>query len=56
VRSGLRSDIDFLKHTTFMSATHSALDQVGPAAVKLAEAEGLQAHAPSVARRLGNQK
>jgi histidinol dehydrogenase len=50
--SGL-SVFDFLKRTTFMSATQAALDQVGPAAVALAEAEGLQAHARSVALRLG---
>ncbi|MDR3533610.1 MAG: histidinol dehydrogenase [Rhodopila sp.] len=51
--SGL-SVFDFLKRTTFVSATQAALDQVGPAAVALAEAEGLQAHARSIALRLGN--
>ncbi|WP_428534662.1 histidinol dehydrogenase [Rhodopila sp.] len=50
--SGL-SVFDFLKRTTFVSATRAALDEVGPAAVALAEAEGLQAHARSVALRLG---
>jgi histidinol dehydrogenase len=50
--SGL-SVFDFLKRTTFMSATRAALQEVGPAAVALAEAEGLQAHARSVALRLG---
>jgi histidinol dehydrogenase len=50
--SGL-SVYDFLKRTTFVSATKAALDQVGPAAVALAEAEGLQAHARSIALRLG---
>src|SRR6202012_3496602 len=49
--SGL-SVYDFLKRTTFVSATQAALDQVGPAAVALAEAEGLQAHARSIALRL----
>lgn len=49
--SGL-SVFDFLKRTTFVSATQAALDQVGPAAVLLAEAEGLQAHARSIALRL----
>ena len=53
--SGL-SVFDFLKRTTFVSATQSALDQVGPAAVALAEAEGLQAHARSIALRLGNRR
>jgi histidinol dehydrogenase len=50
--SGL-SVFDFLKRTTFVSATRAALNQVGPAAVALAEAEGLQAHARSIALRLG---
>ena len=50
--SGL-SVFDFLKRTTFVSATRAALHEVGPAAVALAEAEGLQAHARSVALRLG---
>jgi histidinol dehydrogenase len=50
--SGL-SVFDFLKRTTFVSATQDALNAVGPAAVALAEAEGLQAHARSIALRLG---
>lgn len=50
--SGL-SVFDFLKRTTFVSATQAALNEVGPAAVALAEAEGLQAHARSIALRLG---
>ena len=49
--SGL-SVFDFLKRTTFASATQAALDQVGPSAAALAEAEGLQAHARSIALRL----
>ena len=51
--SGL-SVFDFLKRTTWIAAGKAALDQVGPAAVALAEAEGLQAHARSIAIRLGN--
>ena len=50
--SGL-SVFDFLKRTTFVSLTQSGLDRVGPAAVTLAEAEGLQAHARSISLRLG---
>jgi histidinol dehydrogenase len=50
--SGL-SVYDFLKRTTWVSATQAALNEVGPAAVALAEAEGLQAHARSIALRLG---
>jgi histidinol dehydrogenase len=49
--SGL-SVFDFLKRTTFVSATRAALAEVGPAAVALAEAEGLHAHARSVALRI----
>ena len=50
--SGL-SVFDFLKRTTWVAADRAALAQVGPAAVALAEAEGLQAHARSIALRLG---
>ena len=49
--SGL-SVYDFLKRTTWVQADAAALAVVGPAAVALAEAEGLQAHARSVALRL----
>ena len=52
--SGL-SVFDFLKRTTWISADSAALDRVGPAAVALAEAEGLQAHARSIAVRLSGQ-
>ncbi|HBK07020.1 MAG TPA: histidinol dehydrogenase [Acetobacteraceae bacterium] len=51
--SGL-SVFDFLKRTTFVSATREGLERIGPAGVALAEAEGLQAHARSIALRLGN--
>ncbi len=51
--SGL-SVFDFLKRTTWIAADRQGLAQVGPAAVALAEAEGLQAHAASVAARLGH--
>ena len=49
--SGL-SVFDFLKRTTWVAADAAALARVGPAAVALAEAEGLQAHARSIALRL----
>jgi histidinol dehydrogenase len=49
--SGL-SVYDFLKRTTYVAATQDALEKIGPAAVALAEAEGLQAHARSIALRL----
>ena len=50
--SGL-SVYDFLKRTTWVEADAPALAKVGPAAVLLAEAEGLHAHAGSIAVRLG---
>ena len=50
--SGL-SVYDFLKRTTWVQANHESLARIGPAAVSLAEAEGLQAHARSIAMRLG---
>ncbi|MBN9562882.1 MAG: histidinol dehydrogenase [Alphaproteobacteria bacterium] len=49
--SGL-SVYDFLKRTTWVAADARALGEIGPAAVALAEAEGLHAHARSVALRL----
>ncbi|PZT86302.1 MAG: histidinol dehydrogenase, partial [Citromicrobium sp.] len=49
--SGL-SVLDFMKRTSFIDASDSALAAVGPAAVKLAQAEGLPAHALSISVRL----
>ncbi len=49
--SGL-SLYDFLKRTTWIDGDAAALRAVGPAAVALADAEGLDAHARSVAIRL----
>ena len=48
--SGL-SVLDFVKRTTLLSLTPRAIALLGPDAVALAEAEGLQAHARSVAAR-----
>jgi histidinol dehydrogenase len=50
--SGL-SVYDFLKRTTWVALDRAALNNIGPAAVALANAEGLTAHAQSVAVRLG---
>ncbi len=50
--SGL-SVFDFLKRTTWVTADAEALARIGPAAIALAEAEGLHAHARSIALRLG---
>ncbi len=49
--SGL-SVLDFMKRTSFLSLDKAAIEAIGPAAVALAEAEGLPAHAASVAVRL----
>ncbi|WP_027284186.1 histidinol dehydrogenase [Rubritepida flocculans] len=50
--SGL-SVFDFLKRSTWVECDAAGLAAIGPAAVRLAEAEGLDAHARSVALRLG---
>jgi histidinol dehydrogenase len=49
--SGL-SVLDFMKRTSFLQLDQAALDAIGPAAVALAHAEGLPAHAASVSNRL----
>lgn len=49
--SGL-SVLDFMKRTSFIDAGPGALAAIGPAAVALAEAEGLPAHARSIELRL----
>ena len=49
--SGL-SVLDFMKRTSFIQADAAAIAAIGPAAVALANAEGLPAHAASVAARL----
>jgi histidinol dehydrogenase len=49
--SGL-SVYDFMKRTTFVGCTEASLNTIGPAAVRLANEEGLGAHALSVAIRL----
>ncbi len=49
--SGL-SVLDFMKRTTIARMTPAALAAIGPAAERLARAEGLQAHGASVRTRL----
>ena len=49
--SGL-SVLDFMKRTSFIDASSDALAAIGPAAIRLAEAEGLPAHAHSIAVRM----
>ncbi len=43
---------DFMKRTSFIGCSQAALAELGPAAVALATAEGLPAHARSIAVRL----
>ncbi len=45
--------LDFMKRTTLVACDPASLAAIGPAAVALAEAEGLDAHALSVSIRLG---
>ena len=49
--SGL-SVLDFMKRTSFIALDDASLGRIGPAAVSLAHAEGLPAHAKSVELRL----
>jgi len=49
--SGL-SVYDFLKRSSYVSATDAALTKIGPSAVALANAESLTGHAASIAARL----
>ena len=42
-----------MKRTSFIELDEPALRAIGDAAIALAEAEGLQAHARSIAVRLG---
>ncbi|HEY2034736.1 MAG TPA: histidinol dehydrogenase [Rhizomicrobium sp.] len=49
--SGL-SVLDFMKRTTLLSCDAKTINAIGPAAITLAEAEGLDAHARSIAARL----
>ena len=49
--SGL-SVLDFMKRTSFIACDAASLAAIGPAAIALAHAEGLPAHAASIAVRL----
>lgn len=48
--------LDFMKRTTFVGCSAEGLAEIGPAAVRLAEAEGLGAHGLSVAIRLNRRE
>jgi histidinol dehydrogenase len=51
VRGGL-SAADFVRQITVQRLTQKGLEQIGPAVIELATAEGLMAHAASIAVRL----
>jgi len=53
--SGL-SVLDFMKRTTLLSLDADAMATLGPPAIVLAEAEGLEAHARSIAARLNRER
>jgi histidinol dehydrogenase len=44
--------LDFMKRTTLVGCSPASLQALGPSVLALADAEGLQAHALSVAIRL----
>jgi histidinol dehydrogenase len=52
--SGL-SVLDFMKRTTLLGLDAKSIAAIGPQALTLAEAEGLQAHARSIAARLNRE-
>jgi histidinol dehydrogenase len=52
--SGL-SVLDFMKRTTILELDASSMAELGPQAIALAEAEGLDAHARSIAVRLNRK-
>lgn len=53
--SGGLSVYDFMKRTTFVECSEAGFQKIGPAAVTLANEEGLGAHALSVTIRLDDQ-
>jgi histidinol dehydrogenase len=53
--SGL-SVLDFMKRTTLLSCSPATINAIGPAAITLAEGEGLEAHARSIAARLNEPR
>ena len=53
--SGL-SVLDFMKRSTILSLSPAAIAALGPEAIALAQAEGLEAHARSIAARLDRQE
>ena len=54
--SSCLSVLDFMKRTTLLSLPPAAMARLGPEAIALAEAEGLEAHARSIAARLNRKE
>ena len=48
--------LDFMKRTSMIECNSAGLKAIGPAAITLAKAEGLNAHALSIAVRLEKYK
>jgi histidinol dehydrogenase len=48
--------LDFMKRTTLVGCDEQSLEALGPPAIRLAEAEGLEAHALSLKIRLARQR
>ncbi len=48
--------LDFMKRTSILGCDAASLNAIGPAAITLAEAEGLEAHARSIAIRLNRPR
>lgn len=48
--------LDFMKRSSFVSANEKSLRSIGPTAIALAQSEGLDAHARSIALRLNHQQ
>ena len=50
----IKNVTDFVKLTSLVNTVKADLEELGPAAAKIARAEGLDAHARAVERRLEN--
>ena len=48
--------LDYMKRTSILRLDKAALETLGPAAMELARAEGLEAHRESVAIRLARDR
>jgi histidinol dehydrogenase len=48
--------LDFMKRTSILKCGPAQLEKLGPAAIELARAEGLDAHARSVEMRMKRER